>query len=39
VVLGPHGEAAIAQAVDGLARDGLAERHAEDPGLARLPIA
>lgn len=37
--LGSHGDAAIARAVEGLARDGLAERHPEDSGLARLPIA
>ncbi len=37
--LGAHGDAAIARALEGLARDGLAERHPEDPGLARLPIA
>ena len=37
--LGAHGDGAIARALDGLARDGLAERHPEDPELARLPIA
>ncbi len=34
-----HDEAAIELALAGLERDGLVERHAADPRLARLPIA
>lgn len=37
--LGPHDEVVIARALDGLAREGLAERHPHDRRLARLPIA
>jgi A/G-specific adenine glycosylase len=37
--LGTHDDEAITRALDSLARDGLAERHPEDPELARLPIA
>ena len=37
--IGPHHANSIADALDGLARDGLAERHPLDPNLARLPIA
>jgi A/G-specific adenine glycosylase len=37
--VGPHAADAISVAIDGLVRDGLAERHASEPSLARLPIA
>lgn len=37
--LGPHDDAAITRTLADLAREGLAERHPEDPELARLPIA
>jgi A/G-specific adenine glycosylase len=37
--LGDHDERAVRSALDGLAREGLAERHPSDPALARLPTA
>ena len=37
--LGDHDAAAIQASLAALARDGLAERHPSDPGLARLPLA
>lgn len=36
--IGQHRSAAVATALDGLARDGLVERHDGDPSLARLPV-
>lgn len=36
---GEHDELAVQAALDGLAREGLAERHRSDPTLARLPAA
>jgi A/G-specific adenine glycosylase len=37
--LGTHDGSAVDRALGALARDGLAERHPEDPSKARLPIA
>ena len=37
--LGPHDVTRLDQTLDDLAREGLAERHPSDRGLARLPIA
>jgi len=37
--IGDHDSSAVEAALAGLARDGLAERHPTDPGLARLPTA
>lgn len=39
IALGPHDAAAISGTVDRLTLEGLAERHPQDPTLARLPIA
>ncbi|MES2209217.1 MAG: A/G-specific adenine glycosylase [Chloroflexota bacterium] len=36
--IGLHGDAAVAAALVGLERDGLIQRHPDDPGRARLPI-
>lgn len=37
--LGDHDERAVQSALEGLAREGLVERHPSDPTLARLPTA
>jgi len=37
--VGEHGERAVSAALDALEREGLLERHREDPTLARLPQA